>query len=109
MFRKTNMLKNYKHLITPLLSLIILTLGSALLTTFLSLKLDSLNTSEFLIGGLTTAYYAGMVLGAFKLEGLILRVGHIRAYSAFASMLACFFYTTWSFMWMCIFGFYCVF
>ncbi|AKP75056.1 putative MFS-type transporter YcaD (plasmid) [Piscirickettsia salmonis] len=90
MFRKTNMLKNYKHLITPLLSLIILTLGSALLTTFLSLKLDSLNTSEFLIGGLTTAYYAGMVLGAFKLEGLILRVGHIRAYSAFASMLAVF-------------------
>ncbi|APS55722.1 hypothetical protein AVI51_16590 (plasmid) [Piscirickettsia salmonis] len=102
------MLKNYKHLITPLLSLIILTLGSALLTTFLSLKLDSLNTSEFLIGGLTTAYYAGMVLGAFKLEGLILRVGHIRAYSAFASMLAVFLYYM-AFMWMCIFGFYCVF
>jgi len=63
-------------------------MGSALLTTFLSLKLESIGVSNIWIGGMTTAYYAGIVLGAFKLEKLILRVGHIRSYSAFASMLA---------------------
>lgn len=81
-------MSRYRLLLIPLLSIIILTLGSALLTTFLALKLESLGANNFLVGSLTTAYYAGMVLGAFKLEGLILRVGHIRAYAAFASMLA---------------------
>ncbi len=78
----------YQKLITPLISLIILTLGSALLTTFLSLRLHQLQVNEFFIGGLTTAYYAGMVIGAFRLERLILRVGHIHAYAAFASIMA---------------------
>lgn len=81
-------MSQYRALITPLLSLVILTLGSALLTTFLAIRLSTLAVNEFLIGGLSTAYYAGMVLGAFKLEAMILRVGHIRAYAAFASMLA---------------------
>lgn len=74
--------------IVPLLSLVILTLGSALLTTFLSIKLHIIGVNNILIGGLSTAYYGGMVLGAFRLERLILRVGHIRAYAAFASILA---------------------
>ncbi len=82
------MIKQYSPLVTPLFSLIILTMGSALLTTFLSLKLGSIGISNIWIGGMTTAYYAGMVLGAFNLEKIILRVGHIRSYSAFASMLA---------------------
>ncbi|MDF1761044.1 MAG: MFS transporter [Coxiellaceae bacterium] len=77
-----------RHLITPLTSLVILTLGSALLTTFLSLKLHMLGVSPALIGGLSTAYYGGMVIGAFKLEAIILRIGHIRAYSACASILS---------------------
>lgn len=81
-------MSQYKAIITPLLSLVILTVGSALLTTFLGLRLHSMGVNNLLIGGLSTAYYGGMVLGAFKLERIILRVGHIRAYSAFASMLA---------------------
>lgn len=81
-------MQHYKQLITPLLSLVILTLGAALLTTFLSLRLHQVGANSFVIGGLSTAYYGGMVLGAFKLERIILRVGHIRAYSACASILA---------------------
>lgn len=81
-------MRQYKYLITPLISLVILTLGSALLTTFLSLKMHALGINTILIGALSTAYYGGMVLGAFKLEGMIFRVGHIRSYSAFASILA---------------------
>lgn len=82
------MIRKYNALITPLLALVILTMGSALLTTFISLQLASIAISNIWIASMTTAYYAGMVLGAFKLEKLILRVGHIRSYSAFASMLA---------------------
>jgi MFS family permease len=81
-------MNQFRHLLTPLLSLIILTLGSALLTTFLSLKLHALGVSTIIVGGLSTAYYGGIVIGAFKLESIILRVGHIRAYSACASILA---------------------
>lgn len=79
---------SYHFLITPLVSLVILTLGSALLTTFLSLRLHALGVNTLFVGALSTAYYAGMVLGAFKLERVILRVGHIRSYSAFASILS---------------------
>jgi len=81
-------MSQYKNLIAPILSLVIFTLGSALLTTFLSLRLHSLGVSSFLVGGLSTAYYGGMVIGAFKLEAIIIRVGHIRTYAAGASMLA---------------------
>lgn len=80
-------MNSMKQLITPLASLVILTLGSALLTTFLSLRLHALDVNTILIGGLSTAYYGGMVLGAFRLTTLIMRVGHIRAYAAFASVL----------------------
>jgi MFS family permease len=81
-------MSQYKNLITPIISLVILTLGSALLTTFLSLRLHDLGVSGFLVGGLSTAYYGGMVIGAFKLEPIIIRVGHIRTYAACASILA---------------------
>lgn len=85
---KEKTMNQFKHLLTPLMSLVILTLGSALLTTFLSLKLHALGVSTTIIGGLSTAYYGGIVIGAFKLESIILRIGHIRAYSACASILA---------------------
>ncbi|WP_299009956.1 MFS transporter [uncultured Shewanella sp.] len=78
----------YRLMFIPLLSLVILTVGGALLNTFLALNLESSGANSFLVGSLTTGYFVGMVVGAFKLEGLILRVGHIRAYSAFASLLA---------------------
>ena len=81
-------MKQYTALMTPLSALIILTIGNALLTTFLSLELAFTGISNIWIGSMTTAYYGGMVLGAFNLEKLILRVGHIRSYSAFASILA---------------------
>ena len=81
-------MRELKNILTPIISLVILTLGAALLTTFLSLRLHDLGANAFIVGGLSTAYYGGMVVGAFKLESIILRVGHIRAYSACASILA---------------------
>jgi MFS family permease len=73
---------------TALLSLFILILGNGLLTTLLPLRLHWENVSTLIIGGLTTAYYAGLVVGSFKIEPFIIRVGHIRAFATFASLLA---------------------
>ncbi|MCF6790311.1 MFS transporter, partial [Corynebacterium parakroppenstedtii] len=50
--------------------------------------MHDLGSSSLSIGALTTFYYAGMTLAAFKTEKFIFRVGHIRAYAAFASLLA---------------------
>jgi MFS family permease len=81
-------MRDLKTIAIPIFSLVILTLGSALLTTFLSLRLHDLGVNAFIVGGLSTAYYGGMVAGAFKLESIILRIGYIRTYAACASILA---------------------
>ncbi len=73
---------------TPLLSLIIFTLGSGLLTTLLTVRLQMEGGGAWIIGVITTSYYIGLVLGSFYIGTLIRRVGHIRVYATFASVLA---------------------
>ena len=92
------MLDILKQTKTALLSLFILILGNGLLMTLLPLRLHWEHASTLLIGGLTTAYYAGLVVGSFKVEGFIIRVGHIRAFAAFASLLSviCMLHGFWS-------------
>ena len=80
-------LHKLKLLISPLLSLFILVNGIALLNTVIPIKLDMLEISSFEIGFITTAFYIGMTLGSFKNASLIIRVGHIRAFAAFASII----------------------
>jgi MFS family permease len=89
---------------TALLSLFILILGNGLLMTLLPLRLHWQHASALTIGALTTAYYAGLVVGSFKVESFIIRVGHIRAFSAFASLLAviCMLHGFWSNAWFWI-------
>ena len=82
------MLDILKQTKTALLSLFILILGNGLLMTLLPLRLHWQHASTLVIGGLTTAYYAGLVVGSFKIENVIIRVGHIRAFAAFASLLS---------------------
>ncbi len=72
----------------PLLSLFILILGNGLFTTLLTLRLQLEGTDELIIGIMTSAYYLGLVVASFRIERSIIRVGHIRAFSAFASTLA---------------------
>lgn len=60
--------------------------ANGLLTTFLALTLESRGTSDMLISGVTSAYYAGLVIGAKLGHRLIARVGHIRSYVACAGI-----------------------
>lgn len=75
-------------LLAPLLSLVIYTLGHGLLTTLLTVRLNLTGESSTIIGVVATAYFAGLVAGTFVNSRVIGRVGHIRAYAAYASMLA---------------------
>jgi MFS family permease len=82
------MLKIVKKTFAPLLSLFIFTLGSGLFTTLLAVRLHLAGSSDLVIGSMTAAFYAGLVCGSFRIERFIVRVGHIRAFAAFASTLA---------------------
>lgn len=72
----------------PLLSLFIFILGSGLFTTLLTVRLHHEGVSELYIGALTGLYYTGLGIGGFKIENYIIRVGHIRSFAVFASLLA---------------------
>ncbi len=64
------------------LATLLLLVGSGLFNTYLSLRLTADSVSEVWIGALIAVYYLGLVFGARIGHKLIIRVGHIRAYSA---------------------------
>lgn len=72
----------------PLLSLFIFLLGTGFFSTLLALAMTLNHASPVMIGAMTAVYYAGLVLGSFRAERFITRVGHVSAYSVFSSMLA---------------------
>lgn len=74
--------------LAPLLGLFIASLGSGFLSSLTTLRLDAAGESATLIGFVSSAYFIGLTLGALFNDRLIVRIGHIRAYSSFASLLA---------------------
>ena len=77
--------------IAPMFSLILLLVGSGFFMTYITIRLNLIADNKyiiFLLGGIHAAYYSGLILGALTLEKFIVRVGHIRAFATFASLLA---------------------
>lgn len=72
----------------PLSAVILMIFGSAFYTTFLSIFLESTGYSREKIGIIQSAFFLGMFLGAFQMERLIKRVGHIQALAVFGSLAA---------------------
>lgn len=66
---------------------LLMLLGSGLLTTYVSLRLAHEQVSGTLIGGITAAFYIGLVIGGKVGHNLIARVGHIRAYVSCAGII----------------------
>lgn len=89
---------------SPLASLVFFVMGNAFFMTFMTVKLRSMEVATSIMGLIHSTYYIGMLLGAIRSEAIINRVGHIRAFSSFASIMAisfiiqAFFYNpiTWS-------------
>ncbi|MEQ5801501.1 MFS transporter [Halomonas sp. H10-9-1] len=74
--------------LAPLLGLFILGIGNGFLATLITLRLDAAGESAAVIGGVSAAYFIGLALGAMLNDRLLLRIGHIRAYGSFASLVA---------------------
>ncbi len=62
--------------------------GNSLLGIVLPLRMTAADYPVMLIGLVMAAYYAGLALGGNYGKRIILRVGHIRAFAAFAAVLA---------------------
>ncbi|NQV43677.1 MAG: MFS transporter [Rhodospirillales bacterium] len=66
--------------------MIFLMVSNGLLATLLTLRADGLGFSESMIGLMQSAYPIGSLLGCLIAPRLIMRVGHIRIFAAFASI-----------------------
>lgn len=65
----------------------LMVLAAGLLTTYLGLRLTVMNVPQLWIGGMMSAYYAGLVAGSKIGHKLIAQVGHIRAFVACAGIV----------------------
>lgn len=74
---------------TPLLlSTVFLLMGVGLLHTHIALEGRALGFSVAMIGVLTSAYYAGFLLGTYTIPRLTHRIGHIRTFAFCTSLVA---------------------
>lgn len=77
----------WQGVVSPLMSLVIFILGHGLMSTLLTVRLSAEQVDAQAIGLVSGTYFAGLVLGSFVNAHLIIRVGHIRAYAAYASLI----------------------
>lgn len=74
--------------LAPLLGLFTVCIGYGFLSSLTTLRLDAGGESPTMVGLVSSAYFLGLALGAVLNDRVIVRVGHIRAYSSFASLIA---------------------
>src|SRR5215469_13885613 len=65
----------------------VIQLANGFFTTFISLRVASANFNATLAGLILSSYFAGFTLAALRGGRIIERVGHIRAFAAFAGMV----------------------
>ena len=79
-------------IVSSILSLLIgyavLIIGNGLLGTLISLRMIHASVPSVLVGIVQSSYYVGFMLGAISAGSLIARVGHHRAFVAFAAVAA---------------------
>jgi len=69
---------------TLLLAVATFQVGNGFLSTVVSLRVDAESWSPQVVGVVLASYYAGYTVGALRAAPLIRRIGHIRAFAAFA-------------------------
>jgi len=71
-----------------LISIFILMAGGGFMPTLVSVRLEAAGTGAGVIGLVGSAYFAGLTLGSLQAATVIRRVGHIRAFAFFVSLLS---------------------
>jgi MFS family permease len=83
------MLRTLRPVASLLTGTALLLIGVGLLNTLIPLRGVAEGYSGTLLGGLTSAYYAGYFIGTFAMPPLVRRIGHIRAFAFCAACAAC--------------------
>jgi MFS family permease len=81
------MIETIKSFIALLIATTIVTMGSGLLSSLLSINMNLHGYSEQVIGWVMACNYLGIVLGIFFCQGIVFRIGHIRAFAVFAAVI----------------------
>jgi MFS family permease len=81
------MLTSIRSSTSLLLSTAFLLMGVGLLHTHIALQGRAVGFSVAMIGVLTSAYYAGFLIGTYTIPRLIHRIGHIRSFAFCAALL----------------------
>lgn len=71
----------------PILSLILMVLGSSFFMSFTSLFLKSQNFGGFEVGLVQSSFYFGLLISSLRSEKFIGRIGHIRALTATCGLM----------------------
>jgi MFS family permease len=71
-----------------LVSIFILMAGGGFMPTLVSVRLEAAGAGAPLIGRVGSAYFAGLAIGSLRAAAVIRRVGHIRAFALFVSLLS---------------------
>lgn len=86
------MIRQVRELLAPVKSLLggttLFMAGNSLLGVVLPLRMETADYPVALTGAVMAAYYLGLALGGLRAKRVILRIGHIRAFSIFAAMTA---------------------
>ena len=72
---------------TLILATSLVQLANGFFGTFISLRLTAADFGTTLTGLVLSSYFAGFTLGALYCGRIIARIGHIRAYAAFAGLV----------------------
>ena len=71
-----------------LLAIFMLMAGNGFMSTLVGVRLENAGSSALAVGAVGTAYFLGLVVGSLQAGKLVGRVGHIRAFAAFVSLLS---------------------
>ena len=71
---------------TILIAIFLLMGGSGFLSTLIAVRLETAGASAGVIGLVATSYFGGLMLGSLRVERVISRIGHIRAFAAFVTV-----------------------
>lgn len=71
-----------------LLAIFVLMAGGGFMSTLVAVRLEDAGVPALLTGLVNTAYFSGLTIGSLRAGSVIQRVGHIRAFAAFVSLLS---------------------
>ncbi|GJL82488.1 MAG: MFS transporter [marine bacterium B5-7] len=78
----------FKSVSSLLASYWLLMMANGLLSTLLAVRTDIESFSIFITGLVMSSYFVGLLLGALYSAYLVIRVGHIRAFAVYASVMS---------------------